>query len=293
MGRDTARTVAASDRIAATVAPAPRLFRGPVPRKSPRLDAFRLARRRDQKIGKCVGESGAANAETTVQTPNPLKPDSVPTGHPAAYSSLWVYYVARRETARYDRSIYNGEGAIVTDALKAVQAEGFIPFDAWPDNDHDYYRVERSGRLPQAVQAAVRHKAIGDIRRLTDPDQVLEYLAGGYSVWIGVPWRGGFETRPHADGRHRFRWDSGLAGGHAVELLAYDLDDDLVAVGNSWMGANWGDPERGVAWCPWTAMARELSARAIASGQSEAVVFTEVDAAWEPKVIDLDWTTVL
>src|SRR5690606_38162259 len=128
----------------------------------------------------------------------------------------------------------------------------------WPDDDAAYYAIERSGRLPAAVTDAPRYRPIGDIRRLESPDQILEYLAGGYSVWIGVPWRGGFETRASPDGRHRFAWRSGVAGGHAVELLAYDLDDDLVAVGNSWMGARWGDERTGVAWCPWSDLARDL-----------------------------------
>lgn len=293
LGRDTDRTIRQADRVLAALAPAPRLFRGPVPSKSPRIDRFRVPRLRDQKIGKCVGESGAANAETTVQTPDPFRDDSAPTGHAFAASSLWCYFVARRETAKYDRSILRGEGAIVSDALKAAQAEGFIPFEAWPDDDAGYYEIERSGRLPAAVQAAERAKAIGDARRLADPDQILEYLAGGYSVWIGVPWRGGSSTRADRDGRHRFQWGHRNVGGHAVELLAYDLDADEVAVGNSWMGAGWGDRERGVGWCPWSALARDLTAAALGSGVSEAVVFTEIGGSWAPKYRPLDWADVL
>src|SRR5690606_12634313 len=113
---------------------------------------------------KCVGESGAASGETTVQTPDPLRPDSKPTGLAVAFSSLWIYYLARQETAKYDRSILRGEGAIVSDALKAVQAEGLIALDAWPDDDAAYYAIERSGRLPAAVTDAPRYRPIGDIR---------------------------------------------------------------------------------------------------------------------------------
>lgn len=292
LGRDTARTIRAFDRIAATVAPAPTLFRGPVPRRSPRLDRFRFARHRGQLIGCCVGESGSAMGETAVQTPDPLTPESKPTGLAVSFSPLWVYWVARRETAKYDRSIYRGEGAIVSDALKAVQAEGLVDFAAWPATEATY-RAYRDDRPHPGINGAARRKVIGDVRRLVDPEQVLEYLAGGFSVWIGVPWRGGFETRAAADGRHRFGWNQPAAGGHAVELLAYDLDANEVAVGNSWMNAGWGDRERGVGWCPWSHLARDLSAVALRSGQSEAVVFTEVEGDWTPRAEPLDWRSIL
>lgn len=59
------------------------------------------------------------------------------------------------------------------------------------------------------------------------------------------------------------------------------------------MGAGWGDREAGVAWCDWSGLARDLSARSLAGGASEAVVFHEIDGEWTPKARRFDWSTVL
>lgn len=272
------------ERIVATVRVAPRLLRGELPRKSPELWKFRNPRYRGQLIGCCVGESGAAMAETTIRTPEPLEPSSQPR---TAFdlSPLWVYWIARRKSAELGaRDIYNGEGAIVTHALEAVIEHGFIPFSAWPATDQTYRSYSDRRPHPGAEQAP-RHKPLKDMRRLESPDQVLEYLAGGYSVWIGVPWGAG-----NPDGSGNFRWAEGR-GGHAVELLGYDLDADRVCVGNSWDNGKWGHQPGGYAFCKWSALARTLSTAKLANGTSEAVVVAEVEGNWAPKV--RSWTEAL
>ena len=97
-------------------------------------------------------------------------------------------------------------------------------------------------------------------------------------MWIGVPWRGGTRT----GGNGGFDWRGVALGGHAVELSGYDLaaanGKGLVWVNNSWEG--WGTAG-GVGYTYWSGgLLGDLSARALASGQSEAVVFEEVE--WEP-----------
>jgi hypothetical protein len=266
------------DQIKESVKVAPPLFRGELPRKSLDLVKWRNPRYRGQLIGCCVGMSGAAMAETCVRTPEPLT-EASPPRDAYDFSDLWVYYIARQKTAELGgSSIFSGEGAIVTHALQAVQERGFLPYDQWPSTDANYrnYRDRKPEVGPDAVET---HKAIGDVRRLESPDQILEYLAGGYSVWIGLPWRGG---DPDRDGY--FAWGRGNVGGHAVELLGYDLERDRVKVGNSWMNSPAWAPRNGSAETKWSAMAKELTESKLANGSSEACVVSEVEGQWKSKV---------
>lgn len=261
--------------------PAPGLMMGPLPRRSPDLARFRNPRRRNQVIGSCVGQSGAAMAETTIRTPSPFDEASQP--NPAIdLSPLWVYAVARKYSRDHGVPI-SGEGAIVSHALLAVQELGFVKWEAWPGTSENEQSF-RDGVIPQAARDAVKLMPIQDVRRLTDPDQILEYLAGGYSVWVGMPWRGGTSTR--SDGY--FEWRGRSVGGHAVELLGYDLDADRVVVGNSW--GDWGVNPGCIGWTRWSAMSRDLTGTALDRGESEACVISEVDG-WAPKV--RSWLEVL
>ena len=273
------------ERILADVPEAPALFTaGTLPRKSPELWRYRNPRYRGQLIGCCVGESGAAMAETSIRTPEPLAPTSEPC---PAYdlSPLWVYWIARRKSVELGvRSILNGEGAIVSHALQAVIEQGFIAYEAWPATERTYREYADRAPYPGAEHAP-RHKPIKDARRLTSPDQILEYMAGGYSVWIGVPWGAG-----NPDRSHYFAWAEGR-GGHAVELLGYDLDADRVCIGNSWDNVRWGHQPGGYAFTSWAALARTLAERRLATGVAEAVVVKEVEGPWAPKV--RSWADVL
>jgi hypothetical protein len=213
-------------------------------------------------------------AETSIRTPAPFDDRSEP--NPAIdLSPLWVYSIARAYSRAQGIRLW-GEGAIVGHALMAVKEHGFVTWDAWPSTVENE-RAYRDGVVPQSALDAPKLMPIQDVRRLTHPDQILEYLAGGYSVWIGVPWRGGTATR--ADGF--FDWRGRSVGGHAVELLGYDLDEDRALVGNSWDG--WGVRPAGVGYTRWTSLAKDLSESALAGGSSEACVVAEVDG-WQPKV---------
>ena len=267
LGRADARPYI--DEIKRSVRVAPRLFRGAIPSKSPGIRRFRNPRLHHQVRGTCVGQSGASVVETTIRTPDGFGPDTPP--NPAIdISPLWVYQRARAWTAKSDRSIYNGDGAIVTHALQAMLGDGFVGWGAWPCTEANE-RAYRDDRIPESALKAERFRPIGDARRLESFDQILEYLAGGYSVWIGVPWpSGAMNTR--ADGS--FAWSGRSVGGHAVELIDYDKDLDRIWVANSWQG--WGD-SLGIGHTSLRAMAATLSDRNLASGASEAVVVSNVD----------------
>lgn len=261
--------------IAGGVARAPRIAHG-FPRKSPKLWLYRNTRTRAQTIGDCVGESGAAMGETSLRTPNPMPAsrDTISPLPPVNLSALWVYYIARKFSREHGRPI-SGEGAIVSDALAAVVQEGHILYDAWPSTPENYSRYNDTP--PPGALTAKRIKVAGEAQLLDDADHILEYLGAGYSVWVGVGWKGG-----NPNGSGIFSWGGWSQGGHAVELLGYDLDNDLVAVGNSW--DPWGVMPGGYAYTKWSALKREFTAANLSNGTSEACVITELAGVTDPVV---------
>lgn len=273
LGRVDARPYLES--IQSSIRVAPKLFRGPLPRRSPNIRRFRNPRLHHQVTGTCVGQSGASLAETTIRTPDGFKDDTKP-NKAIDVSPLWVYAKAREYTARTDRSIYNGEGAVVSHALLAMKEAGFVGWDAWPCTEANE-RAFRDGVVPTEALQSKKLMPIGDVRRLETWDQVREYLAGGYSVWIGVSWPSGAMSTT-ADGK--FSWSGRSVGGHAVELVGYDEDAGVAWINNSWQG--WGD-SLGCGYTSLPAIANVLSDRNLASGGSEAVVISNVDG-WGVKV---------
>jgi hypothetical protein len=248
------------------------------PPVSPPLHLYRHPRYRGQLIGCCVGESGSAMLETTCRTPlgTPLDP-VVPLSGTPTFSALGVYWSARDYSRRKGRPIF-GEGAYVTDALAAVCEAGVALYDAWPSTEANY-RAYRDDSPPASFTRAPKLRPAGEARRLPTANAVLEYLGAGYSVWFGGPWRGGTRT----DARGFFRWRGVATGGHAVELLGYDVPGDRLWIGNSWDNARWGiqpgDPAlpRGYGFCPLSEFRKDLTDGNLAEGEVEAVVICEVD----------------
>jgi hypothetical protein len=62
-------------------------------------------------------------------------------------------------------------------------------------------------------------------------------------VMIGIPWLNSM-FNPASDGRIRVDESSGVAGGHEIEIAAYDAATDEYWLTNSW-GTSWGQQGRG------------------------------------------------
>jgi hypothetical protein len=270
LGRIGADESGAIDHIKAVMARAPSLFAGETPSRSRNLARWRLMRRRAQLIGCCVGESGAAMAETSLRTPATFDDSTPVPGQTLAISPLWVYSQARAYSRSQGINLW-GEGAIVSHALLAM-LKGFVAYEAWPSTTENY-RSYQDGVIPQSAVSAMKLKPSAEALRIDDFDQALEYIGvGGYTLWAGTPWRGSMSTR--ADGY--FSWSGGSVGGHAYELMAYDKDQDKVWVGNSWDNASWGFQPGGIGWTKLSALAKEFTGKKLSSGSAEICLIAEI-----------------
>ena len=282
-------TPSAWDEIRGSVREAPALaLVGFEPDESPPIWRFRNPRYRGQLIGCCGGESIAAMCETTARTPpgwtviNDAKPvDPYPN-----YSPLWIYWVGRKYSEDHGRSLRGQEGSILSDNLSAVVESGLISYDAWPATVENYRRYD-DNRPPSNVSREPTVRPAGEARLLTSPDLVLQYLGAGYSVVVGMDWRGGMTVGPNG----WCSWDQRPIGGHAFELLGYSKTQNYMVIGNSWDNAGWGaqpaDPRRPRGWamCPLDQFMRAMTADAMRSGMVEALVITEVGSDDVPKPV--------
>jgi hypothetical protein len=280
LGRDTVATVAAYDQIKEALLPAPTLFAGPLPDKSPDLRRFLNVRRRAQEIGCCVGESGAASGELAVRTPGrTFDPAAAVPLDAVDLSALWVYNRARKYSA--EQGVRMGRaGAIVSHALLAILRDGHRPYASWPSTSATYraYRDGDAG-VPEAARAAETIRVVADVRRIISLEQGLEYLAGGYTLWVGSEWRS--SMGPARDGA--YGWGGGSPGGHAYHVFAYDKAADTIGVQNSWDNVPWGVQPGGIGFVRLSAWARDFSDRTLSGGASEIVVVSDV-GDWLPRV---------
>jgi hypothetical protein len=289
LGRDTQATIGAWPSIKAGIPALPRLaFGEPAPR-SPELWRYRNPRKREQLIGCCVGEATASMLETTIRTPNSTT-DTKPR-LPINLSALWCYGAARNYSRSKGIEFGRGEGAIVSHAVLALQSRGALEWANWPSSEANYKAAAGAGIEREFARKSGQFNTLRPVQKaaiLTSWDSILSTLAAGYSVAIGVPWPKSALTT-QSTGRFDWRPSLGVVGGHAVELLGYDLGQARVWIGNSW--PNWGSHQMpNVGFTPLRNFAETFSPQAMRSGEAEAVVVAEVDGPWSAKRID--WSKV-
>lgn len=294
LGRDTDATVASWDATVARIGVAPTIARGPLPRKSPDNRKFRLPRYRGQLIGCCVGENTSSTVETLLRMPANRTPDSKPL-EGEALSPLWVYWLARKYSAAHGMPI-RGEGAIVSHAVEALAEDGVVRYEKWTATDDDYRRYSDRIKPGDELIAEADAHPVKEKALLDSWPKMLEFLAEGFTISIGIPIPEGFSQ---TDDSGLFHLRGGNIGGHCIELLDYDMDADDAWIGNSWANVRWGaksdDPayqrdrmagRTNIGHCSLTDLARLFSDANMRRGVSEAVVINNV-VGWEPKI---DWS---
>lgn len=248
-----------------------------IPNESLPIWKFRCPRPRNQLIGCCVGESGASMAETTTRTPENFNENTRPV-FGKWFSALWVYWLARNESR--DRGVkIIGDGAIVSHAAIAMEKHGFLEYHFWPSTKENYdrYREEEHQNKKEAFRLSKFYfPAKRGMALINSFDQMLMWMADGYSIWVGMPWPQNWMTT-FRNGILATASNTTI-GGHAVEFLGFN--DNYVAIGNSWAnwGANYDTTTRtsNIGWARMSDIKKIFNDSAFASGKVEAAVICEV-----------------
>jgi len=161
-------------------------------------------------------------------------------------SQLFVYYNAREieGTTSYD------SGATMRDGLKGIKNQGSCRYDLWP-----YLTSEFSKKpSPDSYEDGLRRR-ISKYRSLVGPYQMVNVLANGKPVVIGVSIYGGFmrldKKNPIVPMPDPYEMS---IGGHAMCVVGYDLPKKMFLMRNSY-GADWGN--EGYCWMTFDYIARE------------------------------------
>lgn len=154
--------------------------------------------------------------------------------HPgsANFSRLFIYYGERSIEGTLGRDA----GAQLRSGIKFLSSAGCCLESEWP------YNTARLNLQPlnETYAAALPNKILS-YSRLTTLDDMLDCLAAGfpfvfgmsiYSAFVGdLISRTGVLNMPTANER--------LLGGHAVEAVGYDIQNQRFIIRNSW-GVKWG-----------------------------------------------------
>lgn len=182
-------------------------------------------------LGSCVGNGTADAFAFCVRNQT----------HHAAYvpSRLFIYYGARQ----IEGSIASDAGCEIRDAIKVVAHQGAPHETLWP------YRISRFAAKPpaKAYSDGALHQAItyARIDNAHDARQMLQALAGGFPILIGITVFDSFEsTDASRTGIIPLPTpDEAVLGGHCMLVVGYTTDakqGTTFITRNSW-GASWGD----------------------------------------------------
>jgi hypothetical protein len=301
LGRDTARTMREWDRCKALIPEAPHVFAGTAPEVSPPIWLYCPGGYDNQIIGMCVGK-GTKNAAATVIRipegavfdPNDLSKSSPP-GPNVRLSGLYCYWNARNV---HGGGMW-GEGAVVAYSLDGAMKWGFIPEALWPDTSANQSAYSDRRPPTEAMRAEGGKHVIVHAARITSRAQYFDFLGQGLPIVDGIDIGTGF-MRTADDGQ--FSLGGRTVGGHCTETVGYDRKRNRLYKRNSW--AQWGartdnpefnssDPAYGgnaqgysnIGYCPLDQYEEYyLSDRALASGQTDAFVLSDVPGFDRPKL---------
>ena len=134
-----------------------------------------------------------------------------------------------------DGSIKSDAGAQIRSAMKALAKYGICQDALWPYD----YKTMFSKPTQEAYDDAVQYKALDYYRLSVDKLQIMQAIASGFPVVIGISLYNSFESDEVA--KTGFVpmpvKGEGMVGGHCMFIYAYDAMG--VWVRNSW-GPDWG-----------------------------------------------------
>jgi len=297
LGRNTAATVAAWDRLVASTPTAPRVFRSAglvVPDHSPDIVRFfYLAFRSQRQRGICTGANTSSVIMVRLRIPDGA---TETTGDPLpeiGLSMLYAYDVGRMEAEAEgirlgDTPGPRGDGGIGSCTMKAAHKYGVATLDVDSD-DPTLIDSHRNGNIPSASARAfgVAH-VVKDMAIADSWEAGLELNAAGFPLAICSDIPG---SMMNCDASGFFRMRGGVVGGHCYQLIDHDKRSDRATIGQCW--PQWGerssDPKhanRGgftqLGTCPLSELEPWFSARAMANGSSEMCVANTVTGFQAP-----------
>lgn len=155
-------------------------------------------------------------------------------------SARYIYYAARQVAGTTEAD----SGARIKDGIAALLKEGAVEEAVWP-----YVPGEFAAKPPRTVETAPRYR-ITDARQIKGLNELKLALAKTGPVVAGITMyesglspetaRTGILPLPEAK--------TPSVGGHAVVMVGYDDDKQLVKFANSW-GPGWG--QRGFGFIPY------------------------------------------
>jgi hypothetical protein len=150
-----------------------------------------------------------------------------------APSRLFIYYNERV----MENSVASDSGAQIRDGIKSVNKQGACKETTWPYNTSHFATKPPAAAYTEGKQhEAVSYKSISQ-----DITQIKACLAEGYPIVFGFTCYSAFEQDEVAQTGilNLPQPNESCVGGHAVLMVGYDDDKQMVLVRNSW-GHDWG-----------------------------------------------------
>jgi C1A family cysteine protease len=182
-------------------------------------------------LGSCTGNAVVGAYELLQNYKNTYQLD---------LSRLFVYYNSRL----LEGAVNQDEGAYIRDAIKALREYGICEETLWP------YRIDRFAMTPdENSYNDAKKRNIKNYYRLTSIDDIIDALNNNLPVVFGMLVYSTFDEVTPIDYIVKIpsKYESPI-GAHAMTLVGYDLDKELLLCRNSF-GVNWGND--GYCWIPF------------------------------------------
>lgn len=182
-------------------------------------------------LGSCVGFACAALKEWQEKRQRPWTPFK-------DCSEMWIYWLAK------ERDPWPGlEGTSIRAALKVLSKQGVVTEKAWPYIDRATTKHQPPSKPKWWAKGIARWGKIGAYYRLQGIQEVKEWLFSHGPVLAGVTVGRTFFNPVRHRGCPRKSYvkiPQEDLGGHAICLVSYDDEFNLLGFKNSW-GTKWGD----------------------------------------------------